>query len=450
MVASNLFIVSKFLPKRISICRKGFKKELQSSAYIAPILFLFVLSIFLASCSVHYYRAKTSSHGLYYQESLPYCSVRSADNVTLAVPIAGLFVGVSNYSEKSQVFSTPAHSISAAMFRAPFSVAARKSDFPARLASLADVPEYSYMLPEDPHNLYDSDVIFDRRSIDNAVHGEPIDVVSSVLRRTTPGFSLVGNIVTKKDIQKAISQAVSDAQQILYDKGEVLLLFYFSAHGWLGAEGSPFLLPGDADADDPNTWLAYQDIINSIEILFKNNPNYSANVRAIIIFDTCQILAAKNFSVMDSEIHIPLGVTIMQSTSPGQYAWHWTAETKMEYHKEVISETRWGFPPPPKMKRGVIQRRIATNMSVMPLANKCIILKYSESLEGMKPSEKDFSIDNIISQKKCLSDIKEHAETFLSKIPELKEAKFQQDITVLNSDEKPEFPLFILIEEKNL
>lgn len=92
----------------------------KSGCYITYFLLLFIPAI-LISCSFSIHETDTLRNVTATSNTLPY----PIDNVDLTIPTVGLFIGISNYREEAGVYSTPAHTISAATMMEPFYRASR-------------------------------------------------------------------------------------------------------------------------------------------------------------------------------------------------------------------------------------------------------------------------------------------------------------------------------------
>ena len=103
---------------------------------------LFTLTAGLAGClwsGCSSYKARTSSD---IQVQVPFMPPETR-GLSLAEPTVGLFVGVSEYGERANVYSTPAHTLSAALLYEPFFQAATLSDEMLRKEELG-IPDRNY------------------------------------------------------------------------------------------------------------------------------------------------------------------------------------------------------------------------------------------------------------------------------------------------------------------
>jgi WD40 repeat protein len=188
-----------------------------------------------------------------------------------------------------------------------------------------------------------------------------------------------GDPVTRTRIFESLSGSIAKAKRALKLHHRVILVVYVAAHGWIGPDGKQYLLPSDADADDPKTWISYGEFLQPIRefLAAENNASPSGDESAnnmsklaLVVFDTCQVARLNesgSFPVPDLSQR---NLWVIQSTSPGRYAWHWTATQASKENITVDKETRWGFPPPPKAQRGLISTSLSTRMSLLPVASQ--------------------------------------------------------------------------------
>ena len=183
---------------------------------------------------------------------------------------------------------------------------------------------------------------------------------------------------TRKNLLGTLKEALKRAEDKAQINGSVVFIFYISAHGLLGHNGRSYILPSDMDPEDLDTWIDKQKVLSLTSKFLARSRSDGLKRRAILVFDTCR--QAKG----NLPKKLAVGATralpyawVVQSTSPGSYAWHWTMQSEIKRNIEVVSESRWGFPlPPPKAKRGLIEQRLSAKMSVMPLASNCVISKF--------------------------------------------------------------------------
>jgi hypothetical protein len=245
-----------------------------------------------------------------------------------------------------------------------------------------------------------------------------------------------GNPVTGKRIYASLTSALAKAERVLTARHRVVLIVYASAHGWIGPDGRSYLLPSDADGDDPKTWIAYEDFLRPIsEFLAKKHEDrtYVNEIQgdmsklAIVILDTCQVRRDGNPASVTSAPNLSRpGLVVIQSTSPGRYAWHWTETVAKEEDIKIVKDSRWGFPPPPKAKRGRLETTLSTNMSVLPVASQGTLKDLIEEKASRPEGE-----GRMISASEWLEGTRSLVRHLLTEIPDaanpdLKEAAMQE------------------------
>lgn len=304
-------------------------------------------------------------------------------NVRHAQPIVGVFLGVSNYSEKSRLWSTPAHTISAAMFREPFYLTAGSDASRNDLRLVTD-------LRLDPKTELARSTEYTLREIDgisSVVNDYSESEDSGSNQEITWSYIRDAEPTTRKNLLDKTLDALGRAEEMAQKNGSVVFIFYISAHGWIGADGRSYVLPSDADFNIPTTWIDQQEILELTGKFLSRSKSDGLNRKAIVVFDTCR--SARG--VLPDRLAVGASKAlqnafVVETTSPGSYAWHWTMNTETKGNIEVTSESRWGFPlPPPKAKRGPIESRLSANMSVAPMASSCAISEFFENLANKNP-----------------------------------------------------------------
>jgi hypothetical protein len=258
-----------------------------------------------------------------------------------------------------------------------------------------------------------------------------------------------------------LTGTLARAEQVAQRSGVVVLVIYISAHGWIGPDGRSYILPSDAQYDDKRTWIGQEELFESIAQFLNRSKNDKNRRQAIVVFDTCQSArddaSAKNASTPLVPSFMPTTNTyIVKTTSPGQYAWHWTADTEITGNVEVTSDERWGFPfPPPKAKRGPIERKLSSNMSAAPLASDCAISEFFAKVEKPRPSSRDpMDEDAIHEQLFGRNDTRLNVLTWLLRtssklrdatqdIREVKESGATQEMQIFSMPGTDQFPLFV-------
>ena len=226
------------------------------------------------------------------------------------------------------------------------------------------------------------------------------------------------------------------AEQAHKYNGSVMLILYVAAHGWIGADGKPVVLPGDAVESDSTSWIPYQWFVDQVDKFVGTDGTR----RAVIIFDTCQrLVAGERVGALGPQSASPY-VTIVESASPGQYAWHWRVESQFSSDRTVTSESRFGFPYlPPKAPRGKSEATLSTTMSVFPLTSTCVLSAVADELraKGTDPFR-----PRGMSVGEWLELIAREAQDILIKIPDKNTSGYRQEITRHGGTENDHVRLF--------
>jgi hypothetical protein len=285
----------------------------------------------------------------------------------------------------------------------------------------------------------------------SGLRGAPEHMTASLAKGQRDGVTTyqvgTGAPVTKQRILGALSGTVANARTVLEAQGRVLLVTYVSAHGWSGRDGRPYLLPADADSDDPATWISYEEVLRPF---YEFGAEVAAAVPAedtralvIVILDTCQIQryqGSEQPTWSQQDLSRP-GVIVVQSTSPGRYAWHWTQMYTRDKTVSVERETRWGFPPPPKAERGRVVNALSTRMSVLPVASQRLLRLMID-----QRSKKSDAGDRLVSIGEWLANTRDYVRHLLStEVPDSANpdlAAAGQEVHVHVSDGQREFGLF--------
>ena len=457
-------------------------------------------SILVSSCSEYSIRYGSD---MTIRDNTPKCAFPYKDylkDLFLVQPTVGVFIGVSEYGAKAKVFSTPAHSISACLFQSNFFQAAFFHDPQVKEIWIKDSDQEgaskwlrgqfgaSYIDKKDVHHTYWLKTIADIRldlskptelgafRIMNRIPGvkfkgypffaENIPMVDSLDTPEVGEYAEVwekdpiNNVIDlvlksseqhkeqslKKPVNKdrmlnAINDAIDEAQKSFIENGRVLLIIYISAHGQIWDDGQPYILPSDAVAKDPTTWIAYSDIIEKTR-RFLEGRGQQLNKHAVVFIDSCQKNVSENSTLSSVSIRVPQGMTLVQSVSPGQYAWHWTAGSHEEGTIDVEEEKRWGFPkrPPSKLIGGKFERSPLGRMSVLPLSSTCFIN------DEMPTYLDELRRPVVIVAHQWIEAMKDYADILLEMIPDKQAAGMSQDINVqYGSEIDRNFPIFLMM-----
>ena len=328
----------------------------------------------LAGCVSYTSQETQTIETLAVSENRPDCVSHVASHlgkIRHAQPLVGLFIGISNYDEISGFSPTPAHTISAAMFREPFFVTAagggQKNDL--KLVTTMRLDPRSNLARDAERTL-------------RGVGGMLVELIAPPDAKPgaapLPGeWEYVRNsqATTHQRLLDSIEQSLERAEAVAQERGSVVFILYVSAHGRLGADGRAYVMPSDADKDAPQTWLDQQQVLSKAAAFLARSRSDGRSRKAVLVFDICRVPQGELPEKLT--VGVPRAIPnafVVESTSPGSYAWHWTMESETHEELNVDSESRLGFPfPPPKTQAGVIDKRFAANMSVAPLASTCAI-----------------------------------------------------------------------------
>ncbi len=268
-----------------------------------------------------------------------------------------------------------------------------------------------------------------------------------------------GQPVTRKRILDALSRSIAKASRILETQKRVVLVTYVAAHGWIGSDGRQYLLPSDADASDSNTWISYDEFLQPIRAFLANenkeSPYYDPirgdmSRLAVVIFDTCQVTRAGEVPKVATSDLSQRNLMVVQSTSPGRYSWHWTATVSTTGNTTIEKESRWGFPPPPKAKRGPISTELSAKMSVLPVASQNVLNalqadKTPKSIPGVGILALESDEAAMISAGEWMAETRGEVDHLLKQIPEASNPELSgkaQDVQLQADPKQYDFWLF--------
>lgn len=246
-----------------------------------------------------------------------------------------------------------------------------------------------------------------------------------------------GEHITRKRVLSAVAHAVETARTMLQERHTVALVIYISAHGLVGLDRAAYLLPADADAKDPGTWVSYSQVLEPVrQFLSDLGPGERKNAAAVVIFDTCQFY---NESTPPSEIHPPdpqHGLVIVESASPGQYAWHWILASSVT---KQPSQTIRGRPKPDRSggdSRGSNETDFQAGISVLPISSQFAFNQLIEKKEKASEAEAE------IMMSEWVANVPPLAEELQRLIPAAQQTGLRQTVRVIAEPDQPDFSLF--------
>ena len=322
----------------------------------------------------------------------PFDQLRT-NQAVLNLPVSGLFVGVSNYADHPELKSTPAHAIGAMLAQELFlrtktvqnwrsagefavhganelqlvtSLRMRPADqkqlFPGLVATFTSIihqyPVFDYSdrdwrtrqdsaytstkLNEDgTFNYLGTDKYVTRSRLMASVreHANRLKT-GEVIRNPTPNS---GEFFSFTFTQGGASVDMADKAE---EKLPRVAVLYIATHGAIGSDGRDYIAVADSVHDDPSTWVAVDDILQPyFEAARSTSPR---NLQLLLIVDACRTfgdIAAKRTEPVGP---IPTNVTLMQTTSPGRYAFHWinkkSSRITVESHTTGLLSSRRTIP----------------------------------------------------------------------------------------------------------
>jgi len=239
-----------------------------------------------------------------------------------------------------------------------------------------------------------------------------------------------GEPVTRERIFSTLRTAIQKAKNTAPSQRATILVVYVAAHGWIGPDGRKYLLPSDADASNPGTWIAYDDLLAPIATYLTLPSSSGARAfnpkrGAIVIFDTCQtpLESAQKTPVVTSAENLD-NLTVIESTSPGEPAWHWTGNVHAtDYTTSNKSTTRFGITDNKQPKHTETKSDYSTRMSMFPYASQWALYTLIKN-KGTKTSAED----RVITLGEWMSYTQEALQRLLSDMPDVRESGHVQEV----------------------
>lgn len=237
-------------------------------------------------------------------------------------PVFALSVGVSFYGKRARPKfpSMPAHALSAAMMLDSID---RSYQYKSRNTFLLRLITDLQLPPGELGNL---------GILDHLAQSVGVDAIQNPLVPYGPkgryflqnkdgNFPYIGDnqLVSGRGIGIEIERALKDVPKAKWQEDVKIVLFYFAAHGTYTTDGILHLIAADADAEDPTTWTKVDDLLSPIYAFAAEGGNVDLKRRVLVILDICQQGNAPQAHAIAAP---PRGVAVLQSASPGQYAWH--------------------------------------------------------------------------------------------------------------------------------
>lgn len=240
-----------------------------------------------------------------------------------------------------------------------------------------------------------------------------------------------GEPVTRARIFSALKTAIQKAEQTAHSSGEAtILVVYVAAHGWIGPDGRKYLLPSDADASNPGTWIAYDDLLGPVETYLTSPSTGGGRVfnpkrGATVIFDTCQtrLESAQKTPVVTSAENLD-NLTVIESTSPGEYAWQWTGNfTAYESTTSNKTTKQFGFTHSERPKDTQTKSDYLTRMSMFPYASQ-----WALNVLIKDKGTKTVDHDRVITLGEWMSYTQLGLQRLQGQMPDVKESGHVQEV----------------------
>lgn len=371
-------------------------------------------------------------------DNLPDCLVdvsAKLKRVKHAQPLVGLFVGVTAYAEESTLWSTPAHAVSAALFREPFYVSAGSTEAQARLALVTDlaINRNTSLGRATEEILRRMDGMKDRLSGPiarrNGCEASAPSVGTSGRREEQEPLLRRVDATTRDGMLRELDAAIGTAEATAQRLGRVVFILYISAHGTLGSDGMPYILPSDAIPGKAQTWIEQREIVARIGSFLALSRRDRVLRNAILVFDTCRHFP--NDLVARPRPRPTRGLPnliLVESTSPRTYAYQWQVQSRTQTAIN-LKDSSWGFPlPPPKIRRPALELELASRISLAPLSSTCSIVNFfnREGDIGSGIGRNSYSL----SAAHLSLHMGEQLDAFAVAVPEMQEKQERQQLQV--------------------
>jgi len=248
-----------------------------------------------------------------------------------------------------------------------------------------------------------------------------------------------GKPVTRERVFAELHKIIRRAEAGTDKNLSALLVVYVAAHGWVGPDGRNYFLPSDSDASQPNTWIAYEDFLKPIEDFVSTSPGSRG---AIVMLDACQIRLGKAAKSGGLPKQLPENLLVIESTSPDQYAWHWTEhmDSKM-WMTTLKSKTQFGIQRNAKPVSEIQNETFPARMSVFPVASLWALADLIEAKSALDDPDK-----RVISVTNWINNTRVRMAKLLDTIPEVSQTGRRQQMQVRPSG-APNFALFQVAED---
>jgi hypothetical protein len=233
-----------------------------------------------------------------------------------------------------------------------------------------------------------------------------------------------GKPVTRERVFNALHQIIRSAEVGSAGAGAVLVV-YVAAHGWLGPDGRKYFLPSDAVASEPGTWIGFDEFLKPIRDFVSV---FAPNRAAIVVFDTCQVRLGSAAQSGNDPLKGPEGLVVIESTSPGEYAWHWTGHMDSSVTRTTVKK-KWRSTRNGKPVESAESTTVSARMSIFPIASQWALSSLIDAKRTeASPDERVITIDNWIF------NVQSAMKELLRNIPDVAKTGHVQEIQSRNPD----------------
>lgn len=382
----------------------------------------------LASCGLIDVSETSTSRKLKVSQNFPSCSIA---RVGFVKPVVSLSMGISEF-EDAAWRSTPAHGLGANMM---YELLRPKGDacldITGRLGRCDALADTTIRLK--PGTSEAESARYMLKLTTEVGYGFRIQDSPSLIKPGPDGRWLYfgdGQAMTRQRLLGRVRGIVDRARDVADATGGVLLVIYVCSHGIIDAEGRPRLIPSDATATDPRSWIGFDEILAPVFDLVGRGPNPDQARQAIVFFDCCQRVdaaAPSSVRLSDTLPEPPPGVALVAAVSPGQWAWHFASKMKVVGEVDASKRGLLGIPLPAAEKTGHIDEAYAGFMSVFPLATRCAMNSAARAFDAQ------FGSDPTVSQadmtvEEWISEIQQLVAELLEDDPVRRRAGGRQDV----------------------
>lgn len=264
-----------------------------------------------------------------------------------------------------------------------------------------------------------------------------------LIAQETATKSGLGVPVTKQMIERGLRESIDrfDRKREFWPDESAFLVIYVAAHGGIGNDGKKYILPADAKPGRHDTWISYEDFLEPVNTYIRNavqNQNDRPSPTALVVLDTCQNPIEGQVDHIVPTPSSPAGVYVVESTSPGQYAFHWThTRADFEFERSKVEESGFSFSFPPDLTPDnnfeipdSVKQSFQSRMSVFSLAANC---------SARRLQDENTSLSFNLTLSKWLRDLPRAVNYYQSLSPAGRQPGKRQDVTVLTPDARSEF-----------